>query len=123
MKTTKINLGEKIVKITLVMRSAANFKGSCKKDFGVTSKGWNVKSVKKSENEYYILLKTTTESGGVLVNVNRLGSRFATELVEVSRELSLGNKDQEKKIFKKAHYELMENLLDGYIRRRTYYKM
>ena len=105
------------------MRSAANFKGSCKKDFGVTSKGWNVRSVKKSESEYYILLKTTTESGGVLVNVNRLSSRFATELIEVSRELSLENKDQEKKIFKKAHYDLMENLLDGYIRRKTYYKM
>ena len=123
MKTTKINLGEKIVKITLVMRSTANFKGSCKKDFGITSKGWNVRSVKKSENEYYILLKTTTEAGGVLVNVSRLSSRFATELVEVSRELSSGNKDQEKKIFKKAHYELMENLLDGYIRRRAYYSM
>ena len=123
MRTTKINLGEKIVKITLVMRSAANFKGSCKKDFGVTSKGWNVRSVKKSENEYYILLKTTAEAGGVLVNVSRLSSRFATELVEVSRELSLGNKDQEKKFFKKAHYELIENLLDGYVRRRTYYKM
>lgn len=123
MRTTKINLGEKIVKITLVMRSAANFKGSCKKDFGVTSKGWNVRSVKKSENEYYILLKTTAEAGGVLVNVSRLSSRFATELVEVSRELSLGNKDQEKKIFKKAHYELIENLLDDYVRRRTYYKM
>ena len=123
MRTTKINLGEKIVKITLVMRSAANFKGSCKKDFGVTSKGWNIRSVKKSENEYYILLKTTAEAGGVLVNVSRLSSRFATELVEVSRELSLGNKDQEKKIFKKAHYELIENLLDGYVRRRTYYKM
>ena len=123
MKTTKINLGEKEVKITLVMRSAANFKGSCKKDFGVTSKGWNVKSVKKSENEYYILLKTTAEAGGVLVNVNRLSSRFATELVEVSRELSLENKDQEKKIFRKAHYELMKNLLDGYIRRKIYDKM
>ena len=69
---------------------------------------------------YYILLKTTAEAGGTLVSVSRLGSRFATELVDVSRKLS-NTEDQEKKIFKKAHYELVGNLLDGYVRRRVYY--
>lgn len=118
MKTSKIKLSdERLVKITLVMRSAANFKSSCIKDFGISPKGWKSKLIKKNENEYLILLKTTTESGGALVNVSRLGSRFAKELLNMTREVSCCVEEQNK-IFEKAHYDLMENLMEGWVRRK-----
>ena len=61
MKTIGINLKERLVKITIVTRSAANFKYSCKRDFGIPPKNWRCKTIKKNENEYIILLKTTIE--------------------------------------------------------------
>lgn len=115
MKTSKIKLSSGLKKVTLVMRSAANFKNSCEKDFRISPKGWKSKLIKKSENEYFILLKTTTESGGHLLNVSRLGSRFAKELLNITREL---NCEEQNKFFEKAHYDLMENLMEGWVRRK-----
>lgn len=117
MKTVKINLGKQQVKITLIMRSAFNFRKTSKKDFKISSKGWNNKIVKESDEQYFILLKITAEQGGTLVNINRLVTRFAVALMKVSESIT-DDKDLKEKIFREANYKLVEHLLNGYINRK-----
>lgn len=114
MKTIEINLKERLVKITLVTRSAATFKNNCKRDFGIPPKNWRCKTIKKNENEYIILLKTTIETSGDRVRIDILGTRLVTALMELSRDFS-EDKDTQRKVFKMSFQKLINDYLYNFI--------